>query len=144
MSFILETTDQYDATKYSPLGTVIVNNVEGVSFFRAILGAFQGAFGGKNVAIQTAIDRLTERGMVEFKNKVAATYPNTVKVVGLKTSISEAGGDDQQTFLVFHATGTCLGPFGQSGGSGSGSGSSGNKRKSRKMPRRRNKRSLRN
>ena len=135
MSFILETSDQYDATKYSPLGTVIVNNVEGVSFFRAILGAFQGAFGGKNTAIQTAVDRLTERGIVEFKNKVAATYPNTVKVVGLKTAISEAGGDDQQTFLVFHATGTCLGPFGQTGGS---------RRKSRKMPRRRNKRSLRN
>jgi len=135
MSFILETSDQYDATKYSPLGTVIVNNVEGVSFFRAILGAFQGAFGGKNTAIQTAVDRLTERGIIEFKNKVAATYPNTVKVVGLKTSISEAGGDDQQTFLVFHATGTCLGPFGQTGG---------NRRKSRKMPRRRNKRSLRN
>jgi uncharacterized protein YbjQ (UPF0145 family) len=137
MSFILETTDQYDATKYSPLGTVIVNNVEGVSFFRALLGAFQGAFGGKNGAIQTAVDRLTERGIVEFKNRVAASYPNTVKVVGLKTSISEAGGDDQQTFLVFHATGTCLGPFGQTGGSSG-------LRKSRKMPRRRNKRSLRN
>jgi hypothetical protein len=64
MSFTLETTDQYDATKYTPMGTVMSNNVEAVSFFRAILGAFQAPFGGKNVAIQTAVDRLTERGII--------------------------------------------------------------------------------
>jgi uncharacterized protein YbjQ (UPF0145 family) len=116
MSFTLETTDQYDATKYTPMGTVISNNVEAVSFFRAIIGAFQAPFGGKNTAIQTAVDRLTERGMIEFKNKVSATYPNTLKVVGLRTSIAEVGGEDQNTFMVLHISGTCLAPFGQSGG----------------------------
>lgn len=116
MSFILETSDQYDATKYTPLGTVISNNVEGVSFFRAIVGAFQGVFGGKNAAIQTAADRLLERGMVDFKNKVTTTFPNTIKVVGLRTSITESGGEDSQTFLILHVSGTCLGPYGQAGG----------------------------
>jgi len=116
MSFTLETSDQYDATKYTPVGTVMSNNVEAVSFFRALIGAFQAPFGGKNTAIQTAVDRLTERGMVEFKNKVSATFPNTIKVVGLRTSISEVGGEDQQTFMVLHVSGTCLAPFGQSGG----------------------------
>jgi len=116
MSFTLETTDQYDATKYTPMGTVMSNNVEAVSFFRAILGAFQAPFGGKNVAIQTAVDRLTERGMIEFKNKVSATFPNTLKVVGLRTNVSEVGGEDSQTFLILHVSGTCLAPFGQSGG----------------------------
>ena len=117
MSFVLETTDQYDATKYTPLGTVIYNNVEAVSFFRAIMAAFQAPFGGKNKAIQEAVDRLTLRGMEEFRNNVTATYPNTVKVVGLRTSVSEVGGDEQQTFMVLHVMGTCLAPFGQSGGS---------------------------
>lgn len=116
MSFTLETTDQYDATKYTPMGTVMSNNVEAVSFFRAILGAFQAPFGGKNTAIQTAVDRLTERGMIDFKNKVSATFPNTLKVVGLRTSITEVGGEDQNTFMVLHVSGTCLAPFGQSGG----------------------------
>lgn len=116
MSFTLETTDQYDATKYTPMGTVMSNNVEAVSFFRAILGAFQAPFGGKNTAIQNAVDRLTERGMIEFKNKVSATFPNTLKVVGLRTSIAEVGGEDQNTFMVLHISGTCLAPFGQSGG----------------------------
>jgi uncharacterized protein YbjQ (UPF0145 family) len=116
MAFTLETTDQYDATKYTPIGTVISNNVEAVSFFRAIIGAFQAPFGGKNTAIQTAVDRLLERGMVEFKNKVTATFPNTLKVVGLQTSITEVGGESQQTFMVLHVSGTCLVPFGQTGG----------------------------
>ena len=117
MAFLLETTEQYDNTKYSPLGTVISSNVEGVSYFRAIMGAFQGAWGGKNAAIQTAVDRLTERGLIEFKDKVSVTYPNTIKVVGLRTSITEVGGEDSQTFLILHVSGTCLGPYGQTGGS---------------------------
>ena len=116
MSFIMDTTDQFDATKYTSLGSVTSNNVEGVSFFRAILGAFQGTFGGKNDAIQTAVDRLLERGMIEFRNKVSATFPNTLKVVGLRTSITEIGGEDQNTFLLLHVSGTCLAPVGQIGG----------------------------
>lgn len=148
MSFTLETTDQYDATKYTPMGTVMSNNVEAVSFFRAILGAFQAPFGGKNVAIQTAVDRLTERGMIEFKNKVSATFPNTLKVVGLRTSIAEVGGEDQNTFMVLHISGTCLAPFGQSGGEFSGTKRSGakrsdNKRKS-KSAKRNNRKTRRN
>jgi hypothetical protein len=102
MSFLLETTEQYDNTKYSPLGTLISSNVEGVSYFRAIIGAFQGVWGGKNAAIQTAVDRLTKRGLIEFKDKVSVTYPNTIKVVGLRTSITEVGGEDSQTFLILH------------------------------------------
>jgi len=116
MSFSLETTDQYDATKYTPLGTVMNNNVEAVSFFRAVIAMFQAPFGGKNNAIQIAVDRLTERGMTEFKNKVSATFPNTLKVVGLRTAITEIGGEDQQTFILLHVSGTCLGPYGQIGG----------------------------
>lgn len=116
MSFSLETTDQYDSSKYTPLGTVMSNNVEAVSFFREFLSAFQAPFGGKNTAIQTAVDRLTERGMTEFKNKVSVTFPNTIKVVGLRTAITEVGGDDQQTIMVLHVSGTCLAPYGQSGG----------------------------
>lgn len=116
MSFHLETTDQYDANKYTPLGTVISNNVEAVSYFRAFIATFQAPFGGKNMAIQTAVDRLTERGMAEFKNKVLATYPNTIKVVGLKTAINEVGSEDQQTFMILHISGTCLAPYGQTGG----------------------------
>jgi hypothetical protein len=143
MSFTLETTDQYDATKYTPMGTVMSNNVEAVSFFRAILGAFQAPFGGKNVAIQTAVDRLTERGMIEFKNKVSATFPNTLKVVGLRTSIAEVGGEDQNTFMVLHISGTCLAPFGQSGGECSGAKRSDNKRKS-KSAKRNNRKTRRN
>jgi uncharacterized protein YbjQ (UPF0145 family) len=135
MSFTLETTDQYDATKYTPMGTVMSNNVEAVSFFRAILGAFQAPFGGKNIAIQTAVDRLTERGMIEFKNKVSATFPNTLKVVGLRTSIAEVGGEDQNTFMVLHISGTCLAPFGQSGGKRSGSKLKSAKRNNRKTRR---------
>ena len=116
MSFSLETTDQYDATKYTPLGTVMNNNVEAVSYYRAVIAMFQAPFGGKNLAIQTAVDRLTERGMAEFKNKISATFPNTVKVVGLRTAITEIGNDDQQTFMVLHVSGTCLAPYGQIGG----------------------------
>jgi uncharacterized protein YbjQ (UPF0145 family) len=140
MSFTLETTDQYDATKYTPMGTVMSNNVEAVSFFRAIIGAFQAPFGGKNVAIQTAVDRLTERGMIEFKNKVAATFPNTLKVVGLRTSIAEVGGEDQNTFMVLHISGTCLAPFGQSGGKRSG----GKQKRKTKSSKRNNRKTRRN
>ena len=116
MSFIIETSEQYDSTKYTPLGTVINNNVEAVSFFRAIIAAFQAPFGGKNMAIQNAVDKLTENGIAEFKNKVLAIFPNTVKVVGLKTSITEVGAEDRQTFMVLHISGTCLAPYGQIGG----------------------------
>jgi hypothetical protein len=117
MSFSIETVDHYDTTKYTPLGTVVHNNVEAVSFYRAIIAAFQAPFGGKNEAIQIAVDRLTERGMVEFRNKIIASFPNTIKVVGLRTNVAEvSGGDDQATFLLLHITGTCLGPYGQIGG----------------------------
>lgn len=145
MSFTLETTDQYDATKYTPMGTVMSNNVEAVSFFRAILGAFQAPFGGKNTAIQTAVDRLTERGMIEFKNKVSATFPNTLKVVGLRTSIAEVGGEDQNTFMVLHISGTCLAPFGQSGGKRSeGKRSEGKQKRKTNSNKRNNRKTRRN
>jgi hypothetical protein len=113
MAFIFETTDQYDSAKYLPLGTVMCNSVEAVSFTQTMLGPSSSH---KGSVIQEAVDRLVERGMVEFKNKVSAAYPNTVKIVGLKTSVSEVGREDQHTFMVFHASGTCLAPFGQAGG----------------------------
>jgi len=113
MAFIFETTDQYDSAKYLPLGTVMCNSVEAVSFTQPML---EPSSSHKGTIIQEAVDRLVKRGMDDFKNKVSVAYPNTVKVVGLKTSVTEVGREDQHTFMVFHSSGTCLAPFGQMGG----------------------------
>jgi uncharacterized protein YbjQ (UPF0145 family) len=116
MSFPLLSTTQYDATKYTPVGTVILNNVEGVSLLRNMFAGLGALFGGKNTLIQEAVDRLQARGTAAFTAKVQATYPNTVMVVALHTDISEVGRDDNATFMVMTMTGTCLVPIGQTGG----------------------------
>lgn len=108
---MLETTTQYDFTKFTPLGTVIHNNVESVSMLRNFMATIVAPFGGKNFAIQEAVDRLSTRGMAEFKQKVMSTYPGTTRVVGFNTTIAEAGADDQQTCMVLHVSGTCLAPI---------------------------------
>ena len=116
MSFPLLSTTQYDATKYTPVGTVILNNVEGVSLLRNMFAGLGALFGGKNTLIQEAVDRLQARGTAAFTAKVQATYPNTVMVVALHTDISEVGRDENATFMVMTMTGTCLVPIGQTGG----------------------------
>ena len=117
MAFPLLTTDQYDATKYTPVGTVVVNRVESISLLRSAFAGLGAAFGGKNTLIQTAVNNLQARSMAEFTAKVQSTYPNTVQVVGLKTDVSEVGRDESATFMVMTMTGTCLVPLGQTGGS---------------------------
>jgi uncharacterized protein YbjQ (UPF0145 family) len=116
MSFPLLTTAQYDATKYTPVGTVMLNRVEGLSLLRNVFAGFGALFGGKNTLIQEAVDRLQARGLQEFTTKVQTTYPNTTMVVALHTDISEVGRDEQATFMVMTITGTCLVPIGQTGG----------------------------
>lgn len=116
MTFPVLTTTQYDATKYTPVGTVLLNNVEAISLLRSAFAGFGAVFGGKNTLIQTAVDKLQVNGMAAFTAKVQTTYPNTVLVVGLQTHIAEVGRDDQQTYMVMTITGTCLVPLGQSGG----------------------------
>ena len=116
MAFPLLTTTQYDATKYAPVGTVLINNVEAISLFRSAFAGLGAAFGGKNTLIQEAVNRLQQRGLVEFTSKVQATYPNTVLVVALHTDISEVGRNESATFMVMTMSGTCLAPIGQTGG----------------------------
>ena len=116
MSFPLLSTQQYDATKYTPVGTVFLNRVEGISLLRNMFAGFGALFGGKNTLIQEAVDRLQARGLQEFTTKVQTTYPNTTMVVGVHTDISEVGRDEQSTFMVLSITGTCLVPLGQTGG----------------------------
>jgi uncharacterized protein YbjQ (UPF0145 family) len=116
MAFPLLTTTQYDATKYAPVGTVLINNVEAISLFRSAFAGLGAAFGGKNTLIQEAVNRLQQRGLVEFTSKVQATYPNTVLVVALHTDVSEVGRNDNATFMVMTMSGTCLAPIGQTGG----------------------------
>lgn len=116
MSVQLLTTTQYDATKYTPVGSVLLNQVEAISMLRSAFAGFGAMFGGKNTLIQEAVDRLQARGLAAFTEKVRNTYPNTVSVIGLETNISEVGRDDQQTYMVMTVTGTCLVPLGQTGG----------------------------
>jgi uncharacterized protein YbjQ (UPF0145 family) len=120
MSVQLLTTTQYDATKYTPVGSVLLNQVEAISMLRSAFAGFGAMFGGKNTLIQEAVDRLQARGLTAFSEKVKNTYPNTVTVIGLETNISEVGRDDQQTYMVMTVTGTCLVPLGQTGGASTG------------------------
>lgn len=116
MSVQLLTTTQYDATKYTPVGSVVLNQVEAISMLRSAFAGFGAIFGGKNTLIQEAVDRLQTRGLTAFTEKVKNSYPNTATVIGLETNISEVGRDDQQTYMVMTVTGTCLVPLGQTGG----------------------------
>ena len=116
MSFQMLSTTQYDATKYTPVGTVVVNNVEGISLLRNVFAGFGALFGGKNTLIQEAINRLYSRGHAEFTAKVQSTYPNTTMVVAYHIDVSEVGRDENATFMVMTVTGTCLVPLGQTGG----------------------------
>ena len=106
MSFTIETTEAYDETNFDVLGFVATNNVEGVSFFRDVIGGIQGVFGGKNKAFQEAADRLLRRGLEEFKQTIIQKYPSTEKVVALRTAITEMGGERPVLFL--HTSATCL------------------------------------
>jgi uncharacterized protein YbjQ (UPF0145 family) len=114
MSFPILTTTQYDATKYTPAGSVVLNRVEGISLLRNMFAGIGALFGGKNTLIQEAVDRLQARSLTDFTAKVQATYPNTVQVIALHTDISEVGRDDNATFMTMTMSGTCLVPF-QSG-----------------------------
>jgi uncharacterized protein YbjQ (UPF0145 family) len=118
MSFPILTTTQYDATKYTPMGTVIINRVEALSMMRSAFAGFTGAFGGQNSLIQTAIDNLQNSGLQDFTSKVQSTYPNTAMVVSLHTDISEVGrsAGDTTSYMVMTMSGTCLAPIGQAGG----------------------------
>ena len=105
------TTTQYDATKYTPVGSVVLNRVEGISLLRNMFAGIGALFGGKNTLIQEAVDRLQARSLTDFTAKVQATYPNTVQVVALHTDISEVGRDDRATFMSMTMSGTCLVPI---------------------------------
>ena len=117
MSFPIVTSGQYDATKYSPVGSVVINRVESISLLRSAFAGWGAAFGGKNTLIQGAVDQLQTNGLAEFTAKVQSVYPNTVMVVSLHTDISEVGrGDQSELYMVITVSGTCLVPLGQSGG----------------------------
>ena len=116
MSFPIISSGQYDATKYSPVGTIIVNRVESISMLRSAFAGFGAAFGGKNTLIQTAVDNLQSSGLTEFTGKVQSVYPNTVSVVNFHTDVSEVGRDEHATYMVITLSGTCLTPLGQPGG----------------------------
>lgn len=109
-------TTQYDATRYTPVGTVLLNSVEGLSLLRNVFAGFGALFGGKNTLIQEAVDRLQTRALQAFTAKVQATYPNTAMVVAFHTDVSEVGRDENATFMVMTISGTCLAPIGQTGG----------------------------
>lgn len=108
MPLTLLTINQYDPTKYTAVGTVILNQVESISLIRGVFAGFGGMLGGKNTLIQEAVDRLQKRAMDEFTAKVQKTYPETVQVVALHTEVSEVGRDDNSTYMVMTITGTCL------------------------------------
>ena len=118
MSFPILTTTQYDATKYTPMGTVIINRVEALSMMRSAFAGFTGAFGGQNSLIQTAIDNLQNSSLQDFTSKVQSTYPNTAMVVSLHSDISEVGrsAGDTTSYMVMTMSGTCLAPIGMAGG----------------------------
>ena len=112
MSFQVVTTPGYDESKFVSLGSVLINRVETISLLRSAIGGIAGIFGGKNSAIQTAIDNLTARSMADFTAQVQSKYPNTVKVVGVSMSIANIGRDENHTYNVMSISGTCLGPKG--------------------------------
>jgi len=116
MSFPIISTGQYDANKYTPVGTVVINRVESISMLRSAFAGWGAAFGGKNTLIQTAVDNLQTAGLSEFTAKVQSIYPNTVLVVNFHTDVSEVGRDEQATYMVITLSGTCLTPLGQTGG----------------------------
>jgi len=116
MSFPIISSGQYDAVRYTPVGTVVVNRVESISLLRSAFAGFGAAFGGKNELIQTAVDNLQTNGLSEFTAKVQSVYPNTVSVVNFHTDVSEVGRDERSTFMVMTLSGTCLVPLGQAGG----------------------------
>ena len=111
MPLTLLTINQYDPTKYTAVGTVILNQVESISLIRGVFAGFGAMLGGKNTLIQEAVDRLQKRAMDEFTAKVQKTYPETVQVVALHTDVSEVGRDDNSTYMVMSITGTCLVPL---------------------------------
>lgn len=111
MSFPILTTSQYDATKYTPVGTVVINRVESISLLRGAFAGFGAAFGGKNTLIQTAVDTLQANSYAEFTAKIQQTYPNTAMVIALHTDVSEVGRDDNATYMVMTMTGTCIVPL---------------------------------
>jgi uncharacterized protein YbjQ (UPF0145 family) len=114
MSFPILTTSQYDATRYAPVGTVVVNRVESISMLRSAFAGFGAAFGGKNTIIQTAIDNLQAGAYAEFTSKVQNTYPNTAMVVALNTDISEVSRSEGAgtSYMIMTMAGTCLAPLG--------------------------------
>lgn len=112
MSFKILTTTQFDASRYEPLGSVLLNRVETISLVRGFVGGIAGLFGGKNTVIQSAIDSLTSRAIQEFKEKVASSYPQTALVVGFDSMVTDVGRDEQNQYLIMHIKGTCLGPSG--------------------------------
>jgi len=116
MSFPIISCGQYDATRYTPVGTVVENRVEAISMLRSAFAGFGAAFGGKNTLIQTAVDNLQAATLTDFTAKVQSVYPNTVMVVNFHTDVSEVGRDDNATFMVMTVSGTCLVPLGQTGG----------------------------
>ena len=111
MPLTLLTTNQYDPTKYTAIGTVILNQVESISLIRGVFAGFGAMLGGKNTLIQEAVDRLQNRAMNEFTAKVQQTYPETIQVVALHTDVSEVGRDDNSTYMVMTMSGTCLVPL---------------------------------
>ena len=106
--FPILTTTQYDATKYTPLGTTVVFQVESVSVYRDFLSQFTAITGGQNMAMQTFVDSLEERSFDKFKNKVMEQYPDTSMVIGFDIKITEIGREAQTKFMVMTASGTCL------------------------------------
>jgi len=111
MSYPILSTTQYDPSKYTPIGTIHVNQVEAISLFRSIFGGIGATFGGPNTFIQEAIDRLQNRGMQTLIQKIQQTYPNTVYVNSLQTDISHINGNtDSGSYIVLTMTATCFIP----------------------------------
>ena len=111
MSYPILSTMQYDATKYTPIGTIHINQVEAISLFRSIFGGIGATFGGPNSIIQEAIDRLQNRGMQTLSQKIQQTYPNTVYVNSLHSDISHINGENNSgSYIVLTMTATCYIP----------------------------------
>lgn len=117
MSYPILTTTQYDPTKYYPMGSVMINQVEAISLFRSILGGFTSAFGGAQPIIQEAIDRLQARGLDVLTTKIQQTYPNTIMANSLHTDISHITGDNNSgSYIIMTMTVTCYAPVMSGGG----------------------------
>jgi hypothetical protein len=113
MSYPILTTSQYDPSKYVPVGSVMINQVEAISLFRSILGGFTSAFGGAQPIIQEAIDRLQSRGLEALTQKIQMTYPNTIMANSLNTDISHiTGTNDSGSYIIMTMTVTCYVPAG--------------------------------